>query len=93
MSLSIYDPAKGCFVLAPMKPMTINAFHPDYIKVYQPNLMKEFRTVEANRKAALTLSHHVTEQRKLNPLHGYVDLAPRDFHVYQKAGMPREIKK
>jgi hypothetical protein len=89
MSLSTYDPVKGCFVLAPMTQQTINAFHPDYIKVYQPNLMKDFRTAEANRKAALTLSQHVTEQRKINPLHGYVDLTPRDFHVYQRAGVKR----
>lgn len=89
MSLSIYDPVKGCFVLAPIKPMTINAFHPDYVKTHHPELMKEFRTAEANRKAALTLSKHVTEQRKINPNHGYVDLTPRDFHVYQRAGAPK----
>lgn len=93
MSLSIYDPIKGCFVLAPMKPMNINAFHPDYMKTHQPNFMKEFRTVEANRKAAQTLSQRVTKMREENPMHGYVDLAPRDFHVYQKAGMPREMTK
>lgn len=89
MSLSTYDPIKGCFVLAPMKQENINAFHPDYIKVHQPNLMQSFRTAEANRKAALTLSKHVTEQRKINPNHGYVDLTPRDFHVYQRAGAPK----
>jgi hypothetical protein len=86
-NLSTYDPVKGCFVLAPMTQPIINAFHPDYIKVHQPDLMKEFRTAEANRKAALTLSNHVTEQRKINPLHGYVDLTPRDFFVYQRAGV------
>ena len=92
MSLSTYDPIKGCFVLAPMKPETINAFHPDYVKVHQPNLMKEFRTIEANRKAGETLSKHVTEVRKTKPLHGFVsgvskpELAPREFHVYQRAG-------
>jgi hypothetical protein len=59
------------------------------MQVHEPNFMKEFRTVEANRKAALTLSMHVTEKRKLNPLHGYVDLTPRDFHVYQRAGANR----
>jgi len=36
MSLSTYDPIKGCFVLAPMTQETINAFHPDYIKVNSP---------------------------------------------------------
>jgi hypothetical protein len=26
----------------------INAFHPDYMKTYEPNFMKFFRTLEAN---------------------------------------------
>ena len=89
MSLSTYDPIKGCFVLAPMTQQTINAFHPDYVKTHDPDLMKHFRTVEANRKAAETLSKRVTALRKENPMHGYVDLAPREFHVYQKAGAPK----
>lgn len=28
----------------------INAFHPDYVKTYHPDLMKEFRTHQANRE-------------------------------------------
>ena len=31
----------------------INAFHPDYMKTYEPNFTKEFRTVEANQKERL----------------------------------------
>ena len=30
--------------------MTINAFHADYIKTHEPDLMKEFRTHAANRE-------------------------------------------
>ena len=29
--------------------MTVNAFHPDYIKTHEPDLMKDFRTHQANR--------------------------------------------
>jgi len=29
----------------------INAFHPDYMKTYYPDFMKDFRTVEANQIA------------------------------------------
>ena len=95
MTLSIYDPVKGCFVLAPMKPMTINAFHPDYVKTYHPDFMKQFRTMEANRKSAEALSKHVTEVRKTKPTHGFVTgvskpkLSPREFHIYQRAGAPK----
>ena len=28
----------------------INAFHPDYVKTYMPDLMKDFRTHAANRE-------------------------------------------
>ncbi len=30
--------------------MTVNAFHPDYVKTHMPDLMKEFRTHAANRE-------------------------------------------
>ena len=50
MSLSIYDPQKGCFVLKQWKPETVNAFHPDYVKTHMPDLMKEFRTIQANQE-------------------------------------------
>jgi hypothetical protein len=53
-------------------PTTINAFHPDYMKTHEPDYMKPFRTMEANRQAADTLSKRVTEMRKTNPTHGFV---------------------
>lgn len=99
MSLSTYDPIKNCFVLKPMTtPDQINAFHPDYMKTHEPDFMKSFRTVEANRQAAETLSNYVTKKRKTNPLHGFVHgiakakppvadmLKPREFKVFSAAG-------
>ena len=50
MSLSIYDPQKGCFVLKQFKPETVNAFHPDYMKTHHPDFMREFRTIQANQE-------------------------------------------
>ena len=68
----------------------INCFHPDYMKVHEPDFMKSFRTHEANRRAAETLAKHVSEKRKENPAYGYVhgiSVAPRDFHIYSRAGV------
>jgi hypothetical protein len=122
MSLSVYDPVKNCFVLKPMTTITVNAFHPDYMKTHEPNFMKDFRTHEANRQAAATLSKHVEKVRLTKPSHGtlfgisdkVVDahmmrpkqmmqrpksteleaikkkiLEPKEFHTFQKAGMPK----
>lgn len=50
--------------------MTINAFHPDYIATHYPNFLKDFRTQEANKKAAATLSRYVTKKRQTKPSHG-----------------------
>ena len=86
MSLSTYDPIRNCFVLKPMTPPDIiNAFHPDYMKTHEPDYMKPFRTVEANRQAADTLSKRVTEMRKVNPMHGFV-------HGIAKVKVPRPIQ-
>jgi hypothetical protein len=52
--------------------MTIDAFHPDYMKTHEPNFMKDFRTHEANRQAAAAVSSYVTRQRKVKPSHGTV---------------------
>lgn len=75
--------------------MTVNAFHPDYMKTHEPKFMDAFRTHEARRAAADTLSKHVTEKRKTNPAHGYVHgvskipLEMKPFYIYAKAGMPK----
>ena len=38
----------------------MNAFHPDYIKTFYPDLMKDFRTVQANQE-----ERKVKEPRKV----------------------------
>jgi hypothetical protein len=96
--LSTYDPIKGCFVLNNPTPPIINAFHPDYVKTYMPEILTAIKADDTRLGAGETLSKHVTEKRKTNPLHGFVhgvskaakplkvDLTPREFHIYNKAG-------
>lgn len=112
MCLSIYDPQKGCFVLKPMKPEIINAFHPDYVKTYHPDLMKDMRIIQRGKDSSKSLSKYVEKARETNPSHGTVfgvteksisvapkkmmkrvDLATKEFHVYNKAGLPKGVKK
>jgi len=108
MNLSIYDPTKGCFVLNPenFKPV-INAFHPDYIKTYHPELLSSIKaeaTQKANGVIAGGKSKATRESvhgRTVNSIHvapktrakERVNLAPTDFHVFSKAGNPTKGKK
>ena len=64
-----------------MEKTVINAFHPDYVKTYEPNLMQHFRTASAYKKASATLSDNVEEIRKTDPSYGYIGLGkePRDI--------------
>jgi len=114
-----------------MSKPVINAFHPDYMKTHEPNFMKEFRTHEANRQAAASLTNYVEKLRKKKPSHGTLygiskkvlpvhatrpkemmshkkgremtmaevtnelidKLKRKDFHVYAKAGTPKEKRR
>jgi hypothetical protein len=112
MSLSIYDPEKGCFVLKQWIPEKINAFHPDFVKVHMPNFLSELRTDSRQTKAGQTLSHYVEKVRETRPTHGTmfglsekvtsaqpkkmmkrVSTDKKEFHIYNKAGMPKGVKK
>lgn len=59
----------------------INAFHKDYVKTYEPDLMQHFRLASAGKKTSMTLSAQVEEIRKTNPSYGYVGMGevPRDI--------------
>ena len=88
----------------------INAFHPDYIKTHEPDLMKEFRThlanreereekkLKVNRKPLKTVTKSLSvkiskEQARLDlEKRKQMVIAPKDFYVYQKAGMPKGVK-
>jgi hypothetical protein len=76
----------------------MNAFHPDYVKTHLPQFLTALKIDDRQLQAGATLSKHVTEKRKTVPSHGFIpgiskeeklakiDLAPRDFHVFNKAG-------
>ena len=83
----------------------VNAFHPDYVKTHMPDLMKDFRTHQANReereeknlKVNKTPLKTVTkslavkiskDQARLNlERRKQMTIAPKDFHIYQRAGV------
>jgi hypothetical protein len=70
---------------------TINAFHPDYVKTYEPNLMKGFALQAQNSK---TITKEVEKRRAKNPTHGtlfgisnkVVSLKPTEYMTYSRAG-------
>jgi hypothetical protein len=90
--------------------MTVNAFHKDYVKTHEPDLMKDFRThaanrevreeqnLKVNRKPLKTVTKSLSvkiskEQARLNlERRKQMTIAPKDFYVYQKAGMPKGVK-
>lgn len=105
MTLSIYDHEKGCFVLKPIQPPIINAFHPDYIKTYHPELLSSIKA-EATQKAngvlnggkskatreAVNKGAFTISQFPKTKTKARVKLEPTDFYTYSKAGMPKGVK-
>ena len=95
MSLSIYDHKRGCFVLKPEHPPIINAFHPDYVKTYMPEFLSSIRT-ESTQKANGEKVAKLTPM-KMHPIRAAhlhrPNLAPTEFHIFNKAGMPKGVKK
>lgn len=101
MTLSIYDPTKGCNVLNPAN-FIVNAFHKDFVKVHMPTFMKEFRTHAANRevmvaekkKVKKTPLKTVTRNMQIRTKEVKIDLAqkkalilaPKDFKYFSAAG-------
>jgi hypothetical protein len=83
--------------------MTINCFHPDYVKTYHPELLINIKR-EADQKAngqkygsmaRATRENVVGEVKSLNQFpktKKRVSIERTDFHVYSKAGMPKGVK-
>jgi len=108
MSLSVYDPIKNCFVLKPMQPEIINAFHPDYVKTHMPEFMTAVRIDAKKEEAGKGVSKYLNKRRETEPSHGTIfgisdkeaSMSPKqmmlkrtEFHTYSKAGMPKGVKK
>jgi hypothetical protein len=65
--------------------MSINAFHPAYVKTYMPEFMLTIRK-EADQKANGKKFGSLARSKKPS-------LENTDFYVYSKAGMPKGVKK
>ena len=52
--------------------MSVNAFHPDYVKTYMPNFLKDIKIDSAYNQKGQELSGHVERIRKTKPSHGTV---------------------
>jgi hypothetical protein len=107
MNLSVYDHEKGCSVLNPElfeRPM--NAFHPDYVKTYMPEFLSNIR-LESMQMANGVInggkskaSRESKRGKTVNSINTFpktkakerVNLAPTEFHIYNKAGMPKGVK-
>lgn len=91
MTLSIYDPAKGRFVLNP-KEFVINAFHPEYVKTYMPEFLSNLRTEStqyANGVVNGGKSKKVREakNKSANTISTKkIDLAVKQYYTFSKAG-------
>ena len=99
MTLSVYDPTKGRFVLNP-KEFVINAFHPEYVKTHMPEFMSNIRlesTQKANGEASGAKARAAREAKNvfantINTKSKKVDLAVKQYYTFSKAGMPKGVK-
>jgi len=51
----------------------INAFHPDYVKTYHPELLTSLKNEAKQKKAGQTLSKYVEKRRETVPNHGTIE--------------------
>lgn len=50
----------------------INAFHPDYVKTYHPDLIEYFRLLTIQKKCGESMTKFVNKARKTNKNHGTI---------------------
>jgi hypothetical protein len=76
--------------------MTVNAFHPDFMKTHHPEFMKDH---VLSSRGSMVMSKIVEEKRRANPSHGTlygiskitpVALKPKDFMIFSRAGAPKK---
>lgn len=79
----------------------INAFHPDYVKTYHPELLSSIR-IEATQKANGVINGGKSKKARekknvaantVNTKSQKVDLAVKQYFTFAKAGMPKGVKK
>ena len=96
MSLTIYDPTKGCHVLNPeqFKPI-VNAFHPDYVKTYMPEFMTGIRTESMQRAYGVVNGgkSKAAREAKRGKSINTINLDVKQYFTYARAGMPKGVAK
>ena len=81
----------------------INAFHKDYVATYLPEFLSKIRSESAaklngekygalNRITREAAGGHAVFTISDNPKVKRVSLAPTEFHMYSRAGMPKGVK-
>lgn len=90
MNLTVYNAELNCHVLNPAAfPNIINAFHPDYVKTYHPELLSSIKSEEKQKENGKKVAK--TTPMKMHIVRPKLEVT--EFHVYQKAGMPKKGKK
>jgi hypothetical protein len=82
--------------------MTVNAFSPEYVKTYMPEFLTTIRKESAAKEngekfGAKSRATRESVNSSVNTISAFpktkrVSLAPTDFHIFQKAGMPKGVK-
>lgn len=89
MNLTVFNPDLNCYVLNPKAfPNIINAFHPDYVKTYHPELLASLKSEEKQKENGKKVAK--TSPMKLHIARPNMEVT--QFHIYQKAGMPKGVK-
>jgi hypothetical protein len=81
----------------------MNAFHPDYVKTYMPEFLSKIRTESfqytngvinggKSRATREAVKGKNVDTIATFPKTKRASLAPTDFHIYQRAGMPKGVK-
>lgn len=81
----------------------MNAFHPQYVQTFMPEFLTKLRSeseakLNGQKYGAMARATRESDGRaKTSPLSDFpktkrVSLAPTDFYVYSKAGMPKGVK-
>lgn len=81
----------------------MNAFHPQYVQTFMPEFLTKLRSESAaklngQKYGAMARATRESDGRaKTSQLSDFpktkrVSLAPTDFYVYSKAGMPKGVK-
>jgi hypothetical protein len=72
----------------------MNVFHPEYIRTYHPDLLKDHIL---SSRGSIAMTKYVEKKRLEKPSHGTllgvskkpISLKPLEFFVYSRAGAPK----